>query len=129
MDFVVRTRLRSFEPNADVFVDEELGQAVVTIEIAGADPETLRAELDDRQLVISGLRSERVRSRRGSFLQKEIAYGEFCKKIYLPIAVEYERATATYADGILVVALPLAATAYVPTNRAVIHMIVRRTQV
>ncbi|MGR4063927.1 MAG: Hsp20/alpha crystallin family protein [Vulcanimicrobiaceae bacterium] len=129
MDFVVRTRLRSFEPNGDVFVDEERGQAIVTIEIAGADPETLRAELNDQQLIISGVRSDRARSRCGSFLQKEIAYGEFCKKIHLPVAVEYERASASYADGILVVALPLAATAYVPATRAAIRMIVRRTQV
>ncbi len=127
MDFVIRTRPGCFEPNADVFVDEERGQVVVTVEVAGADPDALRVALDERHLVISGRRAERVRSRNGSFLQKEIAYGDFSKQIQLPIAVAYEHAVATYGDGVLVVALPLAQTAYRPTSRTEIRMIVKRT--
>ena len=60
MDFVVRPRV-GFEPNADVFVDEELGQIIVAVEIAGADPESLRVAVDNRHLLITGRRSEAVR--------------------------------------------------------------------
>jgi HSP20 family protein len=126
MEFVVRTRLGSFQPNADVFVDEERRCVVVVVEVAGADPETLRVGLDERSLVVTGRRREVARPRRGSFLQKEIAHGDFLKKIWLPVAIEYEGVGATYEDGLLVVTAPIAATAYMPTARTELHVIVKR---
>lgn len=127
MEFIVRPLVRGFEPNADVFVDEERGQVVVAVEIAGADPDTLRVSVDERHLIIKGRRSEVVRFRRGSFLQKEIAYGDFSKRIHLPVAVEMADVRATYADGVLQIALPISATAYLPTTRTEIRMIIQRT--
>jgi len=127
MDFIVRPRL-GFEPNADVFVDEERGQVVVAVEVAGADPASLRVEVDDRSLTISGLRTETVRFRRGSFVQKEISYGSFAKRVRLPVAVDLlGDAQANYADGVLVIALPISTTAYLPSTRTEIRMIVKRT--
>ena len=127
MEFTVRPRL-GFEPNADVFVDEERGQVVVAVEVAGADPDSLRVELDNRFLTIAGCRAEQVRYRRGSFLQKEIPYGAFAKQIRLPIAVDLlGDAHATYADGVLVIALPVAENALLPATRTEIRMIVKRT--
>lgn len=119
--------MRGFEPNADVFVDEDRGQLVVSVEIAGADPDSLHVSVDERHLFIKGRRSEVVRFRRGSFVQKEIAYGEFSKRIHLPVAVEIADVAATYADGVLVIALPISATAYLPTTRTEIRMIIQRT--
>jgi HSP20 family molecular chaperone IbpA len=127
MDFVVRPRL-GFEPNADVFVDEERGQIIVAIELAGADPESLRVAVDDRYLLITGQRPEAVRFRRGSFIQKEIAYGGFAKRIHLPVSVDLlGEATASYADGLLVIALPVSPTAYLPSTRTEIRMILKRS--
>ncbi len=126
MDFVLRPRL-GFEPNADVFVDEERGQVVVAVEVAGADPESLRVSIDDRYLTIAGRRAEVVNFRRGSFIQKEIAYGAFAKRIALPVAVDFGDIVAQYADGVLVIALPVSPTAYLPTARTEIRMIVKRT--
>jgi len=127
MDFVLRTRLGSFEPNADVFVDEEGRRVVAVIEVAGADPDTLRIAVDDRYLSVAGRRLEAIRLRRGSFVQKEIAYGDFAKRIHLPVAVEYDGVAASYADGLLVVVLPIAATAYRTTTRTDLHILVKRT--
>ncbi len=126
MDFVLRPRL-GFEPNADVFVDEERGQVVVAVEVAGADPESLRVSVDDRYLMIAGRRAEIVNFRRGSFIQKEIAYGAFAKRIALPVAVDFSDIVAQYADGVLVIALPVSPTAYLPTARTEIRIIVKRT--
>jgi HSP20 family protein len=128
MDFVIRTRLGRLEPNADVFLDEERGQVVVTLELAGADPETLSIALDDRELAIAGRRSERVRpGRGGSFVQKEIAHGEFGKHIALPVPVEYENAAASFVDGMLTIVLPIAATAYLQIPRTELRIMVTRT--
>lgn len=127
MDFVVRPRL-GFEPNADVFVDEELGQIVIAVEVAGADPESLRVAVDDRHLLITGRRAEAVRFRHGSFIQKEIAYGAFAKRIHLPVAVDFlGEATASYSDGVLVIALPVSPTAFLPSTRTEIRMILKRS--
>jgi HSP20 family molecular chaperone IbpA len=127
MDFVVRTRLGAFEPNADVFVDEDERRVVVIVEAAGGVTESLRIAVDERYLVITGRRLEAIRLRRGSFVQKEIVYGDFFKRIHLPVAVEYEGVAASYEDGLLIIVAPIAATAYVPTARTDLHIMVRRT--
>lgn len=127
MEFVVRTRVGAFEPNADVFVDEEERRVVAVVEVAGASPESLRIAVDERYLLISGRRFEAVRLRRGSFVQKEIAYGDFIKRIHLPVAVEFEGVAASYDDGLLIVVAPIAATAYLPTARTELHIMVKRT--
>jgi HSP20 family protein len=127
MEFVVRGRLGAFQPNADVFVDEDARRIVVVVEVAGADPDSLRIGLDERCFVVAGRRREPVRFRRGSFLQKEIVHGEFVKRIPLPIAVEYEEVAASYDDGLLVIVAPIATTAYVPAARTELHVIVKRT--
>ena len=117
MDFVVRTRV-GFEPNADVFVDDERGLVIVALEIAGTDPDSLQVAVDERSLLVTGRRAEVVRFSRGSFVQKEIAYGTFSKRVPLPIPVDLVgETTASYTDGLLVIALPVSATAYLPTVR------------
>jgi HSP20 family protein len=127
MDYVLRTKIGTFEPNADVFVDEDGRRVVVVVEVAGADPDSLQVGVDERHLYIGGRRMETVRLRRASFVQKEIGYGEFVKRVHLPVAVEYADVAASYADGLLVIALPISATAYRPTARTELHILVKRT--
>jgi len=127
MEFIVRSRL-GFEPNADVFVDDERGQIVVAVEVAGAEPDSLRIAVEDRHLQISGRRSAPLRFGGGSVIQKEIAYGTFAKRIALPVAVDFlGEATASYADGVLVISLPVAPGAFLPATRTEIRLIVKRT--
>jgi len=127
MDSLVRFRTRAvWEPNADVVIDEPARLVVVRVELAGADSESLRVFVDERHLFIAGRRAETVRLRTGSFLQKEIADGEFVKKLSLPVAVQYGDVTATYGDGMLTIALPIASTEYIPATRTELRMIVKR---
>ncbi len=126
MEFVVRARLGMFQPNADVFVDEDQRSVIAVVEVAGADAESLRVRFDERSLVIAGRRLQAPRWRRGSFVQKEIARGEFVKRIPLPVAIEYDRIAASYEDGLLVVVAPIAVTAYTPTSRTELHLVVKR---
>jgi HSP20 family protein len=127
MDSLVRFRTRAvWEPNADVVIDEAARLVIVRVELAGADSDSLRIFVDERQLFITGRRAETARLRTGSFLQKEIADGEFVKKLRLPVAVQYGDVTATYDDGMLTVALPVAATEYIPASRTELRIIVKR---
>lgn len=127
MEFVVRAPLGTFQPNADVFVDEEGRRVVVVVEVAGADADTLRLGFDERHLVVAGRRHKAARVRRGSYIQKEIVHGEFVKRIALPVAIEYEDVAASYEDGLLIVVAPIAVTAYLPTARTELHVLVKRT--
>ena len=127
MEFVLRARLGTFSPNADIFIDDENQRLVVVVEVAGADPETLRIGFDERSLIASGRRPKSVRLRCGSFVQKEIVLGDFVKRIPLPVGIEYEGVAASYEDGLLLIVAPIAATAYTPTARAQLHVMIKRT--
>jgi HSP20 family protein len=118
-----------FEPNSDVYVDEAGERVVVHVEVAGADSEDLRVAIDDRHLYIMGRRIDRRENRSLSILQKEIQYGEFFKRVRLPLPVAHDGAAAGYRDGILTIELPVAAHERFPTVRTEIRMTVKRTLV
>jgi HSP20 family protein len=98
----------------------------VDVEIAGAEPTDLRVMVEARRLYIVGRRIDRERDGRGSVLQKEIAYGDFARKLHLPLAVNFDDATASYRDGILTIRLPISEHSAVPTRRTEIRMTVKR---
>lgn len=118
-----------FEPNTDVYIDEAHRRVVVHVELAGSDGNELRVAVDERYLYIAGTRIDRSENRSASILQKEIQYGEFFKRIRLPLPVDDGGASATYRDGILTIELPLAAHDRVPVMRTEIRMTVKRTLV
>ncbi|GAC1303166.1 MAG: hypothetical protein NVS2B3_12410 [Vulcanimicrobiaceae bacterium] len=115
-----------FEPNADVSLSSDGTVLSVHVEIAGAEPSELRVMVEERRLYIVGARNDRERATRGSVLMKEIEYGDFIKKLHLPVAVAYEQATASYRDGILTIRLPVSEEALLPRHRTEIRMTVQR---
>ena len=116
-----------FEPKADVYIDEGRARMVVHVEVAGSDGDELRVAVDERHLYIVGMRTDRAENRSASILQKEILYGEFFKRIRLPLPVDDAGASASYRDGILTIELPLAGEDRVPVMRTEIRMTVKRT--
>ena len=116
-----------FEPNTDVYIDEARGRMVVHVELAGSDGDELRVAVDEHDLYIMGNRTDRGQNRSASILQKEILYGEFFKRIRLPLPVDDAGASATYRDGILTIELPLGARDRFPIVRTEIRMTVKRT--
>lgn len=126
-DFARKARPGGFEPNADVFLTPAGDALTVNVEIAGAEPAELRVMVEERRLYIIGRRIDRESGSRGSVLMKEIAYGDFIKKLHLPIAVAYDEATAVYRDGILTIRLPVSENSLLPVRRTEIRMTVRRT--
>jgi HSP20 family protein len=120
-----RSRPGRFEPNADVYVDADGERIVVHVELAGADAESLRVGLDGRELFIVGRRVDRS-ERSGSILQKEIMFGDFVKKLHLPIPVDDDGATATFRDGILTIVLPMNAQRRFTPYRTEVRMTIKR---
>ena len=97
-----------FAPAVDVYYADDPPTAVVSVEVAGADPDALSLEVKGRELVVSGVR--RAGQHEGRLYQQlEIAYGPFRRAVALGADVDAEGARATYDDGILRVELPLVA--------------------
>jgi len=98
-----------FSPKVDVFYcDRDGPRAVVLVELAGIDAESVTLEVSGRDLVVSG---ERVvqRTEGRVYQQVEIETGGFRRVIELGADVVAEQAQASYDDGILRVELPLRA--------------------
>jgi HSP20 family protein len=96
-----------FSPRVDVYYcDREEPRAVVLVELAGIDAESVTLEVSGRELVVSGERA--VQETEGRVYQQvEIEAGAFRRVIELGADVEAEQAQASYDDGILRVELPL----------------------
>jgi HSP20 family protein len=95
-----------WRPPTDVF--EMADRLVVMVEISGMRDGEFNVSLQERRLVISGIRRRTVRDR-SAFHQMEVRYGEFRTAVNLPWTVDRSRVTATYKDGFLRVDLPRAA--------------------
>ena len=97
-----------FSPRVDVYYcgDDE-PKAIVKVELAGVEIDTVSLEVSGRELVISGERA--VAETEGRVYQQvEIEAGPFRRTVELGADVVSERARASYEDGILRVELPLA---------------------
>jgi len=84
-------------PPTDVY--EKQRGLVVQVEIAGMSDDDLVIKLNERTLVIEGVR--RDPEVRRAYHQMEIRYGAFRAEVLLPRAVDAERVEATYEDGFL----------------------------
>jgi HSP20 family protein len=129
VELAKRARPGRFEPNCDVFMSDDESAVVVTVEIAGVDPAELRIGVEERRLFIVGRRSHRDRPCIGSVLMKEIEYGDFVKKLHLPVPVAYTDVTASYRDGMLTIRLPVSDGSQELEHRTEIHMNIRRIPV
>ena len=88
-------------PAADVYEDER--EYSLALDLPGIDRSKLEVNLDDGRLVIRGDRApaEGVHARR-----TERPHGRFVRSFSLPDAVDRQRITADYKDGVLLLHLP-----------------------
>ena len=92
----------------DVYVaDGEPPTLVVEMDAAGVDPDLVDVSLQGDVLVVRGERRRRPGGRR-VYHHAEIAWGPFERRLKLGVPVDANATTASYEDGILRIALPLA---------------------
>jgi HSP20 family protein len=97
----------AFAPRVDVYYCGEPPKAIVKVELAGVDIDTVSLEVSGRELVITGERP--VAETEGRVYQQvEIEAGPFRRVVELGADVVARSARASYVDGILRVELPLA---------------------
>jgi HSP20 family protein len=101
-------RGRGFSPSVDVYYTDDPPRAVVKADLAGVDIEDVALEIRGRQLLIAGERRPGQASGR-LYQQIEIEHGPFRRIVELGADVVADDASASYADGVLQVEIPLAA--------------------
>ncbi|MCS6909059.1 MAG: Hsp20/alpha crystallin family protein [Anaerolineales bacterium] len=96
-------RSHAWRPPTDIYETETA--IVVQVELAGMRRENISIELQDRRLMIAGIRPH-DRSVPRSYHQIEINFGEFRVDVELPTAVATAEIQAEYEDGFLRITLP-----------------------
>lgn len=98
------SRSHVWRPPTDVFETDDV--LVVRVEIAGMVETDFTIMVDERFLMIRGVRAEAAERR--AYHQMEIRFGEFGVDIELPYPVAVNEISAVYSNGFLRVMLPKA---------------------
>jgi HSP20 family protein len=94
-----------FRPAVDAYSCDDPPRITVVVELAGVEPGQVHIDAAARSLVVRG---ERRRPRIPGRVQAlELDYGPFERRIHLAEDVDVAGATASYADGLLTIVLPL----------------------
>ncbi|MEE9515138.1 MAG: Hsp20/alpha crystallin family protein [Candidatus Brocadiales bacterium] len=104
-DFFRRSGLPArWGPAVDVL--ETSDSVIVKVELPGVDPKRVDIAVSGENLTIKGEKKEEKEEKGKNFYRVERSYGNFCRTIPLPTAVEADKAKADYKEGVLQVTLP-----------------------
>jgi HSP20 family protein len=99
----------AWAPALDVADNEK--EVTVRAEVPGVDPKELNISVLGNTLTLSGEKKESTEKREGAYYHRETQAGSFRRSVPLPAGVDAEKVKAEYANGVLTVHLPKAATA------------------
>jgi HSP20 family protein len=91
-----------------VDVEENGEELVLTAELPGMKHENIDIELEDGVLTIQGEKKEEQKDEGTQGLLYERRWGSFTRKFTLPRAVDANKITANYENGILTIRIPKA---------------------
>jgi len=94
----------SFVPRVDIRDQEEA--IILSAEFPGVDKDSIKVEVDNRVLTLSGEKVEDIEAKENGFYRSERVYGAFKRSFSLPETVDGEKIQATYNNGVLRLALP-----------------------
>jgi HSP20 family protein len=103
---VAKLHNQRWRPPVEVY--ETAAALVVSAEIAGIDENAIDVVVEDGLLSIRGERRDDRGGERRTYRETGIAYGPFGVDVYIPFAVDTERAEASYLNGFLRIELPRA---------------------
>ena len=91
-------------PSLDV--SETKNDLVVKAEVPGMDAKDIDISLSDGMLTIKGEKRQEKEEKEADYHLVERSYGAFARSIQLPKEVKDDKISASYKDGILMIALP-----------------------
>jgi HSP20 family protein len=97
---IIDEELTTFTPPINILDDGD--RVLVQVALPGVKKEDIDLSLQERTLIISGIR---VKADKPHY-QQEWQYGSFERKITIPVAIKDDDLRADYTDGILTVSIP-----------------------
>lgn len=94
---------RTWHPQVDIYETQE--EIIVRAEVAGVDKDDLTVEVSRRAIRLLGKRSELPRIDNATYRLAEIQYGKFERVLYLPVPIDTEIVSTSYANGFLEIRL------------------------
>jgi HSP20 family protein len=94
--------------NLPVDIQETDNGYLIKAPVPGFDPEDVDVTFSDGVLTIKATRREEKEEPEGQYLRREIAFGNYMRRIALPGDVQGEGITATFENGVLTVEVPRA---------------------
>jgi HSP20 family protein len=94
----------AWNPSVDIFETEN--DVVLKAELPGMDPKSIDVRLENSVLLLKGERHFEKETKEENYHRVEREYGGFSRAFSLPMAVQEEKITAEYKDGILKIILP-----------------------
>jgi len=91
-------------PRVDV-IDRD-NEILVKAELPGVEKNDVDINLSDRNLTIKAQRSKEEKEEKDNYYRREISSSSFSRSVMLPVAVNIEKAKASFKDGILEITLP-----------------------
>ena len=109
-DFFGNSALSRFEENFEqmpaIDVVENDKDFKIKAELAGMDPENVDVSVTDGYLTIKGERKEEKEEKDDNYLRQEMSYGSFRRSISLPETANFDKADASFKNGILTIQIP-----------------------
>jgi HSP20 family protein len=100
----IGSEIEEISLGADLYEDED--NLYVKVFIAGVNPKELEMDVSRDILTISGERYDFEEKNNEQYIQRELSWGKFRKKILLPKEVDIELVEASIKYGVLTLKLP-----------------------
>jgi HSP20 family protein len=94
----------AWNPSVDVFENDN--EVIFKAEVPGMNAKDIDIKLENNVLTIKGERRFEKEAKEENYHRIEREYGSFSRAFSLPVAVNTEKVTAEYKDGVLRVVLP-----------------------
>ena len=98
------TSTTAWNPSVDIFENDN--EVVFKAELPGMNAKDIEIKLENNVLMLKGERRFEKETDEKNYHRIEREYGSFSRSFALPTAVNAEKVTAEYKDGILKVTLP-----------------------
>jgi HSP20 family protein len=99
-------QLGAWLPAVDVFERDD--NVIVKVDLPGVDKKNVRIFVTDEEITIQGEMKREEEVKEKNYYRSERAYGKFSRTIPLPVAVDRDKAKASFKDGVLEVVIPKA---------------------
>lgn len=91
-------------PPLDIYETDR--EFIVKLEIPGVRKQDIKIGFSENVLTISGTRCDETMGSEMKYVQMEIAYGEFQRRVVFNTPIDQNAITAKYSEGFLKVVLP-----------------------